>query len=63
MAVTVIGNRQISEGIETVLLPVLNGRVPGLFVTERGIMGFGVSTNIYYTMPGITAFGGIKVNL
>ncbi len=44
MAVSVVGNRQISESVETALLPVLNGRVPGLFVTERGIMGFGVST-------------------
>lgn len=44
MAVSVIGNRQIAESIETALLPVLNGRIPGLFITERGIMGFGVST-------------------
>jgi len=44
LAVSVIGNRQISESTETSLLPILNGRVPGLFVTERGIMGFGVST-------------------
>ncbi len=43
MAVTVVNTRQINESIETALLPVLNGRVPGLFVTERGIMGFGVS--------------------
>lgn len=43
MAVSVVGRRQISESIETALLPVLNGRVPGLFVTERGIMGFGVA--------------------
>lgn len=44
MAVSVVSNRQISESIETALLPVLNGRVPGLFITERGIMGFGVAT-------------------
>lgn len=44
MAVSVVGNRQIAESIETALLPVLNGRVPGLFITERGIMGFGVAT-------------------
>jgi len=43
MAVSVVNNSQIRESIETSLLPVLNGRVPGLFVTERGIMGFGVS--------------------
>ena len=44
MAVSVVNSKQIKESIETAILPVLNGRVPGLFVTERGIMGFGVST-------------------
>jgi len=44
MAVSIVSSRQIQEGVETALLPVLNGRVPGLFVTERGIMGFGVAT-------------------
>jgi len=43
MAVSVVSTKQITESAETALLPVLNGRVPGLFVTERGIMGFGVS--------------------
>lgn len=45
MAVSVIDNKLISESIETAILPALNGLVPGLFVTERGIMGFGVATN------------------
>ena len=45
MAVSVVSNLQISESNETALLPILNGRVPGLFVTERGVMGFGVATN------------------
>ncbi|MBN2863088.1 MAG: TonB-dependent receptor [Bacteroidales bacterium] len=44
MAVSVLSKKQITESVETALLPVLNGRIPGLFVTERGIMGFGVST-------------------
>lgn len=44
MAVSVVGRQQISESNETALLPVLNGKIPGLFVTERGIMGFGVAT-------------------
>lgn len=43
MSVSVITRQQISESDESALLPVLNGRVPGLFVTERGITGFGVS--------------------
>ncbi len=43
LAVSVVNKKQIMESTETALLPILNGRVPGLFVTERGIMGFGVS--------------------
>jgi len=44
MAVSVVDRSQIEESNESALLPVLNGRVPGLFVTERGITGFGVAT-------------------
>lgn len=43
MAVSVVDRRQIQESVESSLLPVLNGRVPGLFVTERGVTGFGVA--------------------
>ncbi len=43
MAVSVVDRNQIEESNESALLPVLNGRVPGLFVTERGITGFGVA--------------------
>lgn len=45
MSVSVVTRKQIDESNESALLPVLNGRVPGLFVTERGITGFGVSNN------------------
>ena len=45
ISVTVINNLQIAESNESALLPLLNGRVPGLFVTERGVMGFGVAGN------------------
>ena len=45
MAVSVVSNTQITESIETAILPALNGLVPGLFVTERGVMGFGVAGN------------------
>lgn len=44
LTVSVISNKQLNASNETSLLPVLSGAVPGLFVTERGIMGFGVST-------------------
>ncbi len=44
MSVSVVTGAQISESSESAVLPVLSGRVPGLFVTERGVTGFGVST-------------------
>ncbi len=44
MAVSVVTKNQIEESSESALLPILNGRVPGLFVTERGVTGFGVAT-------------------
>jgi iron complex outermembrane receptor protein len=43
LAVSVLDRRQISEGNESAILPMLSGRVPGLFVTERGVTGFGVA--------------------
>jgi outer membrane cobalamin receptor len=43
MAVSVVNRSQIEESDESAILPILNGRVPGLFVTERGITGFGVA--------------------
>ncbi len=44
MAVSIVEREQIEQSNESALLPVLNGRVPGLFVTERGVTGFGVAT-------------------
>ncbi len=43
MSVSIINSYRLSESDESALLPVLSGRVPGLFVTERGVTGFGVS--------------------
>lgn len=43
MAVSVVTRAQIEESDESAILPILNGRVPGLFVTERGVTGFGVA--------------------
>ncbi|MEN8118679.1 MAG: TonB-dependent receptor, partial [Bacteroidota bacterium] len=43
MAVSVVNRLQIEESDESAILSVLNGRVPGLFVTERGVTGFGVA--------------------
>ena len=43
MSVSVVTSAQINENSESALLPILSGRIPGLFVTERGVTGFGVS--------------------
>jgi len=43
MAVSVVNRAEIEESDESALIPVLNGKVPGLFVTERGVTGFGVA--------------------
>lgn len=44
LTVSVIDREQIEASSESALLPVLSERVPGLFVTEKGITGFGVSS-------------------
>lgn len=44
VSVSVISREKIESNPESALLPVLSEHVPGLFVTERGITGFGVSS-------------------
>lgn len=44
MSVSVVTGTQLRESSESAVLSALSGQVPGLFVTERGITGFGVST-------------------
>ena len=41
--VSVIGRPTIEQSQQPSLLPVLTEQIPGLFVTSRGIMGYGVS--------------------
>lgn len=41
--VSVVGRDRIESAMQPSLLPVLTEQVPGLFVTSRGIMGYGVS--------------------
>ncbi len=41
--VSVVGRPVIEQSMQPSLLPVLSEQVPGLFVTERGVMGYGVS--------------------
>jgi len=52
MNISVINREEIENSSESALLPVLSERVPGLFVSERGITGFGVASG---------AAGGISV--
>ncbi|WP_317338169.1 TonB-dependent receptor [Phocaeicola coprocola] len=42
--VSVINRIDIEHAMQPSLLPVLTEQIPGLFVTSRGIMGYGVST-------------------
>lgn len=41
--VSVVSRPAIEQSLQPSLLPVLTEQVPGLFVTERGVMGYGVS--------------------
>lgn len=41
--VSVVGRAQIEHSLQPSLLPVLIEQIPGLFVTSRGVMGYGVS--------------------
>lgn len=50
--VTTVTNKEIEASGKSQLLSALSGRVPGLFVTERNILGFGVSNG---------GAGGIKI--
>lgn len=52
MNITVVGREEIENSSESALLPVLSERVPGMFVSERGITGFGVASG---------AAGGISI--
>lgn len=43
MSITIVNRKTIEESLQPSLLPILSEQVPGLFVTSRGIMGYGVS--------------------
>ena len=43
MTVSVVGRKQIEDSYQPSLLPTLVQQVPGLFITGRGVMGYGVS--------------------
>ena len=43
MSISIVGERQIQTRLEPSLLPLLTEEVPGLFLAQRGVMGYGVA--------------------
>lgn len=43
LSTTVVDEKTIEKKIESSVLPTLTEEVPGLFITQRGVMGYGVS--------------------
>lgn len=60
MTVTVIGRDVLTEQQQTSVLPTVMQQVPGLFVTSRSMMGYGVSTGAAggINLRGITGGAG-----
>ncbi len=60
MTITVIGREKLLEQQQPSVLPTVMQEVPGLFVTSRSMMGYGVSTGAAggINMRGITGSAG-----
>ena len=60
MTVTIIGREKLTEQHHSNVLPVAMQQVPGLFVTSRSMMGYGVSTGAAggISLRGISAGAG-----
>ena len=43
MTITTVNHKKLTESHRTSILPTLTEQVPSLFVTSRGVMGYGVS--------------------
>ncbi|MCH5222701.1 MAG: TonB-dependent receptor [Muribaculaceae bacterium] len=59
--VTTVTSAQIDKSSETSLLPVLQNHIPGFFVSERGMEGYGVSGGSAGTVNIRGVGGGNKV--
>lgn len=59
--VTIISSEQIDKSTESSILPVLQNHIPGLFVQERGMEGYGVSGGSAGTVNIRGVGGGNKV--
>ena len=49
--VSVVNRSKIDQALQPSLLPVLTEQIPGLFVTSRGVMGYGVSGGAAGSIP------------
>ncbi len=60
MTVNVIGHEVLTEQHQTSVLPTVMQQVPGIFITSRSMMGYGVSTGAAggINMRGITGGAG-----
>ena len=60
MTVTVVGRETLTENFQPNVLPTVMQQVPGLMVTSRGMMGYGVSTGATggINLRGITGGAG-----
>ena len=60
MTVTVVGRETLTENFQPNVLPTIMQQVPGLMVTSRGMMGYGVSTGAAggINLRGITGGAG-----
>lgn len=63
MTVSVVGRSQIEEAHQPSLLPILTADVPGLFATQRGMIGYGVSGGSAgsISMRGLSGNGRLMV--
>ncbi len=59
--VRIVGSAEIDKSAESNLLPVLQNHVPGMFVTERGIAGYGISGGAAGSVSIRGVGGGNKV--
>ena len=60
MNVSVVGRQQLTRNYQTSILPTLTQEVPGLFVTSRAMLGYGLSNGAAggINMRGISAGAG-----
>ena len=61
LTISVVDRETIEESTETGILSILSEQVPGLFVTERGVTGYGISNGSAGTVNIHGVGGGNKV--